>query len=184
MITHDSSPTRIAAQVVSGIGFLGAGVIFREGANVRGVNTAATLWCSAAVGVLAGSGFYVPAAITAAIVLGAHLVLRPLARTIDRQPVESIELDVHYRVEATCLDKDEQRMRALLLRELGQAGLPLQGISSADAGEGRTRIRAEVDVDGRQDKMIEQITGRLGMEPGLSAISWKILQPESSGLDA
>ncbi len=48
--------TRIAAQVVSGIGFLGAGVIFKEGLNVRGLNTAATLWCSGAVGLLAGEG--------------------------------------------------------------------------------------------------------------------------------
>jgi hypothetical protein len=49
--------TRIAAQVVSGIGFLGAGVIFKEGLNVRGLNTAATLWCSAAVGLLAARGW-------------------------------------------------------------------------------------------------------------------------------
>src|ERR1700755_814321 len=54
--TEDSSPTRVASYVVSGIGFLGGGVILREGANVRGLNTAATLWCSAAVGVLAGRG--------------------------------------------------------------------------------------------------------------------------------
>ena len=52
LVPDESSPTRIAAQVVSGVGFLGAGVIFREGLNVRGLNTAATLWCSAAVGVL------------------------------------------------------------------------------------------------------------------------------------
>src|SRR6202790_2319088 len=51
----EASPTRVAAQVVSGIGFLGAGIIFREGLNVRGLNTAATLWCSSAVGLLAGS---------------------------------------------------------------------------------------------------------------------------------
>ena len=49
-------PTRIAAYVVSGIGFLGAGVILRDGVSVRGINTAATIWCSAAVGVLAGAG--------------------------------------------------------------------------------------------------------------------------------
>src|SRR6516165_4844399 len=53
----DASPTRVAAQVVSGIGFIGAGLIFREGLSVRGLNTAATLWCSAAIGVLAGAGF-------------------------------------------------------------------------------------------------------------------------------
>ena len=52
LIDHESSPTRVAGQVASGIGFLGAGVILREGLNVRGMNTAATLWCSAAVGTL------------------------------------------------------------------------------------------------------------------------------------
>ena len=52
-VSDPDGATRIAAQVVSGIGFLGAGVIFKEGLNVRGLNTAATLWCSAAVGLLA-----------------------------------------------------------------------------------------------------------------------------------
>jgi putative Mg2+ transporter-C (MgtC) family protein len=68
----ESSPTRVAAQVVSGIGFLGAGVIFREGLTVRGLNTAATLWCCGAVGSLAGSGMYRSGAITAALVLLAN----------------------------------------------------------------------------------------------------------------
>jgi len=57
LIPGEASPTRVAAQVVSGIGFLGAGLIFREGMSVRGLNTAATLWCSAAIGVLAGAGY-------------------------------------------------------------------------------------------------------------------------------
>ena len=55
-------PTRIASYVVSGIGFLGGGVILREGFSVRGMNTAATLWCTAAVGTLCGSGFVAEAA--------------------------------------------------------------------------------------------------------------------------
>src|SRR5258708_5271144 len=57
LVPGEGSPTRVAAQVVSGIGFLGAGLIFREGMSVRGLNTAATLWCSAAIGVLAGVGY-------------------------------------------------------------------------------------------------------------------------------
>jgi len=56
-----ADPTRVAAQIVSGIGFLGAGVILRDGLNVRGLNTAATLWCSAAVGALAGAGMFTAA---------------------------------------------------------------------------------------------------------------------------
>jgi putative Mg2+ transporter-C (MgtC) family protein len=69
-------PTRIAAQVVSGIGFLGAGVILRTGFHIRGLNTAATLWGVAAVGSLAGAGFLLHAAIGAASILLANLILR------------------------------------------------------------------------------------------------------------
>jgi putative Mg2+ transporter-C (MgtC) family protein len=78
LVPDESSPTRIAAQVVSGVGFLGAGVIFREGLNVRGLNTAATLWCSAAVGVLAGAGYVGYAAIATAFVVFVNLLLRPI----------------------------------------------------------------------------------------------------------
>ncbi|MCL6526085.1 MgtC/SapB family protein [Meiothermus granaticius] len=72
-------PTRIAAQVVSGVGFLGAGVILREGGfNVRGLNTAATLWGSAAVGSLAGAGFVLYALPGTLAIMVANLVLRNL----------------------------------------------------------------------------------------------------------
>src|ERR1700737_5108362 len=59
-------PTRIAAQIVTGIGFLGAGIILREGINVHGLNTAATLWCSAMVGTLAGAGHAGPSRLAGA----------------------------------------------------------------------------------------------------------------------
>jgi len=61
-LVGEGDPIRIAAQVVTGIGFLGAGVILREGVNVHGLNTAATLWCSAMVGTIAGAGFAVSTA--------------------------------------------------------------------------------------------------------------------------
>jgi uncharacterized membrane protein YhiD involved in acid resistance len=72
-VAGDSSPTRVAAQIVSGIGFLGAGVILREGINIRGLNTAATLWCSAMVGTFAGAGQLVASVIAAAFVLLTNL---------------------------------------------------------------------------------------------------------------
>jgi putative Mg2+ transporter-C (MgtC) family protein len=182
MITNDNSPTRIAAQVVSGIGFLGAGLIFREGAGVRGLNTAATLWCSAAAGSLAGLGFYLPATITAAVVVGAHVFLRPLGRTLDSRPVDTAEVEVHYRLEATCLDRYEQHLRTLLLQALTQAALPLRGLSSRDTDAAhRVLIRAEVVTNGRQDRLIEQVTSRLSVEPGLSAVSWEISHQEANG---
>jgi putative Mg2+ transporter-C (MgtC) family protein len=82
----DADPTRVAAQIVSGIGFLGAGVILRDGASIRGLNTAATLWCSAAVGALAGAGLYAVAAMGAVTVLAANILLRWAARAVDKVP--------------------------------------------------------------------------------------------------
>ena len=84
--TSPDSPGRIAAQVVSGIGFLGAGVIMREGMNVRGLNTAATLWCSAAIGVLCGLGQFWQAAAATLIILCANILLREAAQRINQIP--------------------------------------------------------------------------------------------------
>src|SRR5215470_2607709 len=69
---------QIAAQIVTGVGFLGAGIILREGINVHGLNTAATLWCSAMVGAFAGGGFWVPSIGAAGVVIVTNLLRRPL----------------------------------------------------------------------------------------------------------
>src|SRR5208283_3832373 len=76
--------TRIAGQIVTGIGFLGAGVIMRHGFTVMGLNTAATIWCSAAVGSLAGLGLYLQATVTAIIIIVSHVTLRPLEVKISK----------------------------------------------------------------------------------------------------
>jgi putative Mg2+ transporter-C (MgtC) family protein len=80
-----ADPTRIAAQIVTGIGFLGAGAIIRQGLSVRGLTTAATLWVVAAVGLAAGAGYYSAAVITTALVLIALYPLRILAYRILRR---------------------------------------------------------------------------------------------------
>ena len=85
MTPGDASPTRISAQIVSGVGFLGGGVILREGASVRGINTAATLWCAAAIGTLVGSGFLVQAYLSTLAVVGANLLLRPLVQAFKQK---------------------------------------------------------------------------------------------------
>lgn len=68
-------PTRIMAQIVSGVGFLGAGVILKNGNRLSGVTTAATIWTTAAVGTAIGAGFYIPAAVTVILIL----MLTPIA---------------------------------------------------------------------------------------------------------
>ncbi len=75
---------RIASYIVSGIGFLGAGVIMKDGLNVQGLNTAATIWCSAAVGSLCGLGMFAEAAVVSAAIMLTHIVLRPVGLQLNR----------------------------------------------------------------------------------------------------
>jgi len=75
LIGDSSGPARVAGQVVTGVGFLCAGLIWHEGGTVRGMNTAATVWCSCAVGVLAGLGMLSWAALVTGLVLFANVVL-------------------------------------------------------------------------------------------------------------
>ncbi|MNQ89500.1 putative Mg(2+) transport ATPase [compost metagenome] len=72
--------TRITAQVVMGVGFLGAGVIFREGPNVHGLNSAATIWCSAAIGCIAASGYFIEALMCTFLVTFVNTALEPVER--------------------------------------------------------------------------------------------------------
>jgi len=171
----EASPTRVAAQVVSGIGFLGAGVIFKEGLNVRGLNTAATLWCSAAVGMLAGGGAHAPAAMVAASVVAVNLLLRPLVGLINRQPLGTVEADVQYAVSVVCRGADEAHIRALLFQGIHSGHLHLRGLDSVDIdGTDRVEVTAAVTGPGANSAALEQIVGRLSLEASVSAARWRM----------
>jgi putative Mg2+ transporter-C (MgtC) family protein len=182
MTPGDTSPTRIAAQVVSGIGFLGAGVILRDGLNIRGLNTAATLWCSAAVGCLAGAGLLVEATIGTAAVIAANVLLRPLGRKIDRQPVAETELETAYRFRVRCADAKEAHVRALLLQALAGGNLMLQSLHSYDVDEtGYVAVHADlIAPNGRDDPRVEQAASRLSLESGVTGVSWEILDVDEA----
>ena len=168
VVPGDASPTRVAAQVVSGIGFLGAGLIFREGLNVRGLNTAATLWCSAAIGVLAGGGYLLYATVATGFVVFVNLLLRPIVNFINRQPLTSTELEVSYVVSLTCRSPDEAQLRALLLQGLAGSGLSLRRLDSNDVDGGASVVvTAFVNAPHRVDADVERIGSP---EPGADGV--------------
>ncbi len=170
----EGDPTRIAAQVVTGIGFLGAGVILREGTNVHGLNTAATLWCSAMVGTFAGGGFWAPSVVSAAFIVCANLLLRPVVRLIDGRTMQSRDGETGYRVVLTCQSADEAHLRSLLLNTLSHGGLGLRRIESVDeAGTGKVTVTALVVALRRNDTALEQMLGRLSLDPHVSALAWE-----------
>src|SRR5262245_17846187 len=173
LVPGEASPTRVAAQVVSGIGFLGAGLIFREGASVRGLNTAATLWCSAAIGVLAGAGYLLFAAVATAFVVFVNLLLRPIVNFINRQPLTTTELGVGYVLSVTCRSPDEAHIRALLLQGLAGCGLALRRLDSNDLDAGRVAVAAFATAARRVDADVEKIVGRLSLEQTVSAARWQ-----------
>ncbi|WP_316519892.1 MgtC/SapB family protein [Kitasatospora brasiliensis] len=172
-----ASPTRVASYVVSGIGFLGGGVILRDGAGVRGLNTAATLWCSAAVGVLAASGELEFAALGTLAVLVVHLVLRPAGRLLDRAPQSGSDPDSTCRatIHLECDRKAETHIRALLLQALTASGLAPTGLRArrTDGGEAAS-LRATVAITGRVAPALEQVVTRLSLEPGVRDLHWHL----------
>src|SRR5580692_3279645 len=127
-VTIAPGTTQVVAYVVSGVGFLGAGAIMKDGGSVRGLNTAATLWCSAAVGACAGAGQMLDAVFVASLLIAINSVLRPLSRFIDRRSLAVMDTNALYRLRLSC-DSDhaseaEHRIthaiaaRALVLREI------------------------------------------------------------------
>src|ERR1700723_1104681 len=103
LLDNDSSARgRIVSYVVSGVGFLGAGVIFKDGANVRGLNTAATVWCSAAIGALCGLSALNLALVLATAVLFANMVLRPLAYRLHPVLPEAAPAETRYEIRLAC----------------------------------------------------------------------------------
>ena len=170
----NANSTQVAAYVVSGIGFLGGGVILRDGFNVRGLNTAATLWCAAAVGVLSASGHLAFAGIATAAVLAVHVLGRPLGRLIDRDgPVEEDENLRPYRLHISCRPKNEPHIRALIVQNTGGSDVILRGVETTRAAAGtETRLSASLLLDGDAATRLENLVARLSLEPGIQAVHW------------
>ncbi|HJZ55686.1 MAG TPA: MgtC/SapB family protein [Gemmataceae bacterium] len=174
LIDREASPTRIAAQVVSGLGFLGGGVIFREGVNVRGLNTAATIWCSGAVGSLAGAGFPLEALAGTACVLLIHLGLRPVVRWIDARTKSATDVETSYRLRIESEAAHDAHIRQILLRHVnGHDQLTLQGLATEDTANNRTVVVADIYAVERNDRAMEEIVARVSIEPEVKAVSWQ-----------
>src|SRR6516165_4220193 len=120
-LNGNAGATQIVSYVVSGVGFLGAGVIMKEGKNVWGLNTAATLWCSAAVGACAGADLPFEAVALTIFVLAGNTLLRPLVNAINRAPITEEAMEATYEVHVTTASEHLDDVRELLRDELEAA---------------------------------------------------------------
>ncbi|MBB5646052.1 MgtC/SapB family protein [Pedobacter cryoconitis] len=165
---------RVISYVVSGIGFLGAGVIMKDGLNVRGLNTAATLWCSAAVGASCGLGFIPEAAIVTTFVILTHVIMRPVGIKLSRLPLKSTRIPVAYLLIIKCRQDVENHLRVLLLQFTSNDDkLLLRSLKSTDDGDpSKAVIVAEILANSSEDAIMERIAGRLTIEHEVSEVSW------------
>ncbi|WP_422745347.1 MgtC/SapB family protein [Mycobacterium sp. WMMD1722] len=169
-----TDPTRVAAQIVSGIGFLGAGVILKHGLSVVGLNTAATLWATAAVGALAGAWMWREAIAGAAIVVFGNLFLQPLARRMDiRSGRNAAEEASTFTIEVACPRDSGEQVRALVGSALGSAELTVTAISSAvRAADDETVVRADVSTGAGGEAGVEAAVSELATDPRVRAARW------------
>ncbi len=132
----------VIAYVVSGIGFLGAGVIMREQGNVRGLNTAATLWCSGAVGACAGADLIFEALIATIFVLAANTLLRPVGNLINRQPLDSAAVEVTHTISLIASLTEQKQALKLLESVLDEADYAFRNLDIQAFGEDAVIIEA------------------------------------------
>ncbi|EON76663.1 Mg(2+) transport ATPase protein C [Lunatimonas lonarensis] len=179
-LTGDTGdPSRVAGQIVTGIGFLGAGVIMKDGLNVQGLNTAATIWCSAAVGCLSGVGLYAEATVTAVAVMLAHLLLRPIGRKVNAipdMPEDERTGTFFYGFRIKCLEKVENHLRVTMLDTIKSDGnLRLQSLKSFDNGNPQHAfVEAKILSYGNRDRIMETLAGKLLLEYGVMEVTWEI----------
>lgn len=170
-------PSRVASQIVTGIGFLGAGVIMKDGMSVQGLNTAATIWCSAAVGSLAGVGLPIQAIVLTAAVVLTHLLLRPLGNRLSKftfTPSEDTQTEYLFTIK--CKQEVENHIRVLLMQYLGNDDrLLLRSLTSSDNGDpSNAIIAAEIKTLSPQEVLIEKVASRLTIERDVTKVSWEV----------
>jgi putative Mg2+ transporter-C (MgtC) family protein len=167
---------RIVSYVVSGVGFLGAGVIFKEGMQVRGLNTAATIWCSAAVGVLCGLKHAEYALVTTAGVLATNVLLRPLIYRLGSMNKEAVPSETNYHFELVCDRHDEIKMREILHQCVSRLPLSLYSLTSEDIPHSeKIAVHADLRSPARDDAALEQLVARLSLEESVTSVSWRLL---------
>jgi len=170
----DPSFTRIAAQVVSGIGFLGAGVIIREGVNIRGLNTAATLWCSAAIGTLTGSGLIIESIVGTVFILIANIFLRNFLQKFQKNTNSFEEEEYTYILRVECKEDTEFHIRTLLMHMVHDEKIMLMNLESTDTQGNRVQVTAKVLSSGKSHDILEKIASRISLETGIVSVGWEV----------
>src|ERR1700733_4551136 len=164
---------RVIAYVVSGIGFLGAGVIMKQGMDVRGLNTAATLWGSAAVGSCAGADMIAQAAALTVFVLAGNTLLRPLVNAINRTPLNAQASEATYQFKLAVTPEALPDMRDRLVERLESANYPVADVDVVAHGDDLLEIVATLVSTAVDPADLEVVVADLERQPGVRHATWE-----------
>ncbi|WP_454916313.1 MgtC/SapB family protein [Xanthobacter sediminis] len=165
---------RVVANVVTGVGFLGAGVIMKEGLNVRGLNTAATLWCSAAVGSCTGSDMLAEAALITFIIVAGNTLLRPLAAFIDRIPLNERMSEITYEVRVSTDVASATTVRDRVCDMLDAAKYPAGDMATKPHPGGGVDIVARLMSTAVNRLELEAVVEKLKHLPNVTYATWEV----------
>jgi len=165
--------TRIAGQIVTGLGFLCSGIIFKDGVNVRGLNTAATIWCTAAIGVLASSGYILFAFVATILLVAANVILRPISNKISPLFDESGKC---YQITAVCAEDKKKLIRTIIMDHISSSKLVLTDLESKNLGDDKIQIVAKMHAFGKnREELAEALIDKIREEEHVSSVGWEIL---------
>ena len=177
-----TGPAHMANFIVTGIGFLGGGVILRDGANVKGMNTAATLWATGAVGALCGAGLPLHGLALTAGVLTVNLAMRPVVALLNRViDYYGAGTPSPYLIKVVCATEHRERIRALLVSRLDTTDFVRRGIDAADGTDasGDTTFILDITSYGGHDKPVERFVSALWADPSVKSAKWSMASPDS-----
>ena len=174
---------RVAAQIVSGVGFLGAGVIMKQGLSVTGLNTAATLWATAVVGALAGAWMWREAVAGAAIIVAGNWFLQPLGNRMDRSHGEGGRdvSSAEYLLDVVCARRVETEVKAMLAQTMPRPQFQLRAVSALPTrAPDDVELRAVYATAARNDEVAEDSVRTLSQHPGVTSVRWSITNEQAA----
>ena len=177
-LNGNAGATQVIAYVVSGVGFLGAGVIMKQGSSVWGLNTAATLWCSAAVGACAGADLAFEAIALTGFVLAGNTLLRPLVNAINRAPIDEAATEAIYEVRITSKGENLDQVRELFRDQLEAAHYPAKEIEVIEREQGDVELIAVLVGTSADPNELDAVVSRLEACAPVETASWSLRTTE------
>lgn len=170
MSGDSTGAARIAANIVTGIGFLGAGVMMRNGSNITGINTAATIWCSSAIGSLAGLGYWYESLVGTAFVVLGNIILRPIGDKIDHRLNQIKASGNVYFLKIQCQPHVQKQVKSIIIEAITKS-ITLH--LSAMQTENHHLVIAEIQSLDQRHTDIEAVVDLLKAYPDIESVKWE-----------